>query len=31
VHRVLEEAGDAAVLEPSDARVAVSRAVAKLR
>jgi proteasome accessory factor BC len=31
VHRVLEEAGDAAVLDPSDARAAVSRAVAKLR
>ena len=29
--RVLEEAGDAAVLEPADAREAVRRAVAKLR
>jgi hypothetical protein len=31
VRRVLEEAGDAAVLEPADAREAVRRAVAKLR
>ena len=31
VRRVLEEAGDAAVLEPAEARDAVSRAVAKLR
>ena len=31
VRRVLAEAGDAAVLEPEDARAAVRRAVAKLR
>ncbi len=31
VRRVLEEAGDAAVLEPAEAREAVSAAVAKLR
>ena len=31
VRRVLGEGGDAAVLEPADARVAVSRTVAKLR
>jgi proteasome accessory factor C len=31
VRRVLEEAGDAAVLDPPDAREAVRRAVAKLR
>ena len=31
VRRVLEEAGDAAVLEPADAREAVRRAVARLR
>jgi proteasome accessory factor BC len=31
VRQILEEAGDAAVLEPADARAAVLRAVAKLR
>ncbi len=31
VRRVLAEAGDAAVLEPADARAAVRQAVAKLR
>jgi proteasome accessory factor BC len=31
VRRVLEEAGDAAVLEPAEAREAVRRAVARLR
>ena len=31
VRAVLEEAGDAAVLEPADARAAVADAVAKLR
>jgi proteasome accessory factor BC len=31
VHEVLREAGDAAVLEPADAREAVRRAVARLR
>jgi proteasome accessory factor C len=31
VRQILEEAGDAAVLEPADARNAVRQAVAKLR
>jgi proteasome accessory factor C len=31
VRRVLEEAGDAAVVEPADAREAVRLAVSKLR